>query len=87
MDPDGHVQRCADGDLGGGCGSDGPNYYLSDPEVKKAKQITAIKNYLWEHIPTAVALSEGASNQDGTPLIDPISKRPVTYEESSAGVI
>lgn len=42
IDPTGHMQVCAQGDLGGGCGSDGTSLYIYDKyqERKKSGTIT-----------------------------------------------
>lgn len=65
IDPSGHAQVCAQGDFGGGCGSSGTTHYMLDPEVMVAQLKTEFKNYLWDHIPTSVAITEGYTNQDG----------------------
>ncbi len=41
-DPSGHVQGCADGDLGGGCGNDGTSFYILSKYIEKKEQGTIV---------------------------------------------
>jgi len=58
-DPSGHMQACADGDLGGGCGSDGTSFYILDKYMEKKENGTSVS---WEGL---TAVEQSALGNDG----------------------